>query len=267
MKFAKMLAIRHAALLGSRVGQLGLAGILLLDSLLSVNENSGALYADDVAGANRRSRMHFGASEKAVSVFQAAQRHSARVKVLKVGLPLAAIFVGAVFSWFTFLATPASTVRVNLGDGVENGKLVMENPNLNGFTKENRPYNLTAAKAMQDIKNEGLITLEGIRAQLPVGADNQATINASNGVYDNVNGRMTLLGDFVVTTTDGLIAKMSSADVNIATGQIMTDKPVDIQSGTTHIKANKMQVQSSGDVVLFEDEVHLTIAPETVNEQ
>src|SRR5690606_11026279 len=102
-----------------------------------------------------------------------------------------------------------------------NGKLVMANPNLNGFTKENRPYNLTATKATQDIKNEGVITLEGISAKLPVGAENQAIINAQNGIYDNVNGRMKLVGDFTVTTTDGLIARMSSADVNIATGQIM----------------------------------------------
>lgn len=235
----------------------------MLDSLLSVNEHSNALYADHVVNANTRSGMNFGASEKAVSVFQAAQRHSTRVKFWKIGLPIAAVLVGAVFSWFTFLATPASTVKVNLGDGLENGKLVMANPNLNGFTKENRPYNLTATKATQDIKNEGVITLEGISAKLPVGAENQAIINAQNGIYDNVNGRMKLVGDFTVTTTDGLIAKMSSADVNIATGQIMTDSPVDIKSGSTHIQANKMQVQSSGDVVVFEDEVHLTIvAPE-----
>ncbi|MFK4825182.1 LPS export ABC transporter periplasmic protein LptC [Paenochrobactrum sp. BZR 588] len=233
---------------------------------MSVNENSGVLYADHVADANARRGMRFGASEKAVSVFQAAQRHSTRVKILKIGLPIAAVLVGAVFSWFTFLATPASTVKVNLGDGLEDGKLVMANPNLNGFTKENRPYNLTATKAIQDVKNEGIITLEGISAKLPVGAQSQATINAKNGVYDNVNGRMKLIGDFVVTTTDGLTAKMRSADVNIATGQIMTDNPVDIQSGTTHIQANKMQVQSSGDVVVFEDEVHLTIvAPESVD--
>ncbi|MGU3574302.1 LPS export ABC transporter periplasmic protein LptC [Brucellaceae bacterium C25G] len=233
---------------------------------MSVNENSNVLYAGHLADAERRSGMHFGASEKAVSVFKAAQRHSTRVKVLKIGLPVAAVLVGAVFSWFTFLATPASTVVVNLGDGIEDGKLVMANPNLNGFTKENRPYNLTATKAIQDVKKEGIITLEGISAKLPVGVENQAIINAENGVYDNVNGRMKLVGDFVVTTTDGLIAKMSSADVNIATGQIMTDSPVDIQSGSTHIQANKMQVQSSGDVVVFEDEVHLTIAaPEGEN--
>lgn len=235
---------------------------------MSVNENSTALYTSPIADLNTRSGMHFGASEKAVSVFQAAQRHSMRVKFLKTGLPVAAVLVGAVFSWFTFLATPASTVKVNLGDGVENGKLVMANPNLNGFTKENRPYNLTATKATQDVKNEGIITLEGITAQLPVGAENKATINAQNGVYDNVNGRMKLLGHFTVTTTDGLTAEMSSADVNLATGQIKTDSPVDIKSGSTHVQANKMRVQSNGDVVVFEDQVHLTIAaPEEVGKK
>lgn len=231
---------------------------------MSLNESTGVLYAAQADDAHMRRGMDFAATEKAVSVFQAAQRHSTRVKFLKIGLPVAAVLVGAVFSWFTFLAAPASTVKVNLGDSLEEGKLVMANPNLNGFTKENRPYNLTATKATQDVKNEGIITLEGISAKLPVGAQSEATIDAKNGVYDNVNGRMKLVGDFVVTTTDGLVAKMRSADVNIATGQIITDNPVDIHSGTTHIKANKMQVQSSGEVVIFEDQVHLTIeAPES----
>jgi len=65
--------------------------------------------------------MRFGASEKAETLFHAAQRHSIRVRVLKTVLPVAAIIVGAVFSWYTFLATPNAPVKVEVNNGGESG--------------------------------------------------------------------------------------------------------------------------------------------------
>lgn len=204
---------------------------------------------------------HFGATEKADAIFQAAQRHSIRVRVLKTALPVAAIAVAAVFSWYTFLAAPAETLKVHLGEGAQDGQVVMTSPNLNGFTKENLPYSMTAVKAIQDIKKSGVIALEGINAELPIGTRGRAKILAESGIYDNANGRLQLDKSFTVTTDDGLHAKMLSADINIATGQITTDKPVDIRSGNTHILADRMQVQDRGGVLVFEDKVRLVIDP------
>ncbi|EEY08634.1 conserved hypothetical protein, partial [Brucella pinnipedialis M163/99/10] len=203
--------------------------------------------------------MRFGASEKADSLFHAAQRHSVRVRVLKTALPVAAIALAAVFSWYTFLATPASSVKVEVNTGGETGKLVMKSPHLNGYTKDNRPYSMTAAKATQDVKNSGAITLEGISARLPVGEKGHATVEAASGVYDNANGRLQLDKDFTVTTDNGLRAQLHSADVNLKSGQIATDKPVDIRNGTTHILADSMQVKDNGKVLIFENNVHMTV--------
>src|SRR5690606_2226042 len=140
--------------------------------------------------------MRFGATEKAASLFHAAHRHSTRVRVLKTALPVAAIVVGAVFSWYTFFATPVAPLKVEVNNGGENGKLVMTSPQLNGYTKDNRPYSMVAAKAVQDTGNSGIITLEGISAQLPVGETGNAKIEAASGIYDNANGRLQLDKDF-----------------------------------------------------------------------
>lgn len=203
--------------------------------------------------------MRFGASEKADSLFHAAQRHSVRVRVLKTALPVAAIIVGAVFSWYTFLATPNTPVKVEVNNGGESGKLVMTSPHLNGYTKDNRPYSMTASKATQDAKNSGAISLEGISAELPVGEKGTAKVEATSGVYDNANGRLQLDKDFTVTTDDGLRAVLRSADVNLKSGQITTDKPVDIRSGSTHILADSMQVKDNGKVLIFENKVRMTV--------
>ncbi len=205
-------------------------------------------------------KMVFGASQKSSAVFHAAQRHSMRVRVLKIALPVAALAITAVFSWFTFLAAPASTVKVQL-DPSESGKLVMTSPQLNGYTKDNRPYSMVASRAVQDAKKSGVITLEGIKAQLPVGDKDSAVINAVSGVYDSVNEHLQFDDAFTVKTTGGMEAKLGSASVNMANGEMTTDKPVDIRTENAHIRADMMKIQENGKVLVFENNVQLTIEP------
>ncbi len=203
--------------------------------------------------------LRLGASEKAESVFHAAQRHSVRVRVLKTALPIAAVAIAAVFSWYTFFATSAAPLKIEVDAAGESGKLVMANPHLSGYTKDNHPYSMTAAKATQDAKKSGVITLEGIQAELPLGDKGRAKVQAASGVYDSANERLQLDKDFSVTTSDGLQAALKSADVNIKSGQIVTDQPVDIRNGTTHIQADAMQVLDHGAVLIFENKVHMVI--------
>lgn len=214
------------------------------------------------SSANRKGLMTYGASDKGAAVFQAAQRHSQHVRILKSALPVLAVIIGIIFSWFTFFAAPAPTLKIDLGDEVEGGKLVMENPNLNGFTRANRAYNMTADKAIQDVNKSGIITLEGMKATLPVGESAEAMVTASHGVYDNANGVLRFENDLNVSTTDGLKAILQSAEVSMGSGQIKTDKPVEIQKGGTNIQADRMRIDGNGDVVVFDGNVHLMLEPE-----
>lgn len=230
-----------------------------------MNADTPHIRASTHAAVNSLDGVRFGASEKATALFHAAQRHSTRVRVLKTALPVAAIAIGAVFSWYTFLATPAAPIKVEVNNGGESGKLVMTSPQLNGYTKDNRPYSMIAAKAVQDTNNSGVITLEGISAQLPVGENSQAKIEAASGIYDNANGRLQLDKEFTVTTDDGLHAALKSADINLQSGQITTDKPVEIRNGATQIMADSLQIKNSGKVVIFENKVRVVIDGKTVS--
>jgi lipopolysaccharide export system protein LptC len=118
---------------------------------------------------------------------------------------------------------------------------------------------MTASRATQEANNSGVITLEGIQAELPVGDRGVAKVEAASGIYDNANGRLQLDKDFIVTTNEGLRAVMHSADVNLKSGQITTDKPVDIRNGNTHILADSMQVKDNGKVLIFENRVQMTV--------
>lgn len=192
--------------------------------------------------------------------FNAAYRHSARVKTLKVALPLLAIGIALVFAWFTFFAKSAPTdlVIVNGGEG-QDGRITMDQPKLEGYTKANMRYSLTAARAIQSPSKSGLIELEKINATLPLGLRGTATIEASGGIYDNINGRLRLTDQLIITTSDGMVAKLLSADVNLASSQLTTSEPVDITRHGEHLTAGYMRLQEKDHVVFFGGGVKLVI--------
>lgn len=204
----------------------------------------------------------FGAEQKDAAVFRAARVHSGRVRFWKQALPVLALLAAGVFSWFTFFNVPVSPMKVDLdSSAVENGKLVMNNPKLDGFTGDKKqPYSMQAVRALQAIGGTGeLIELEGIDAELPVGDNLRATIKAKSGVYDNANERLELKDAFTVHTSDGLSAALQSADINIATGQIVTNQPVDIRNKGAHIVAESMKITDNGKFMVFEKGVRLVI--------
>lgn len=202
-----------------------------------------------------------GGAAKSAAAFRAARRHSRRVRLMRTVLPIAAVLCIAVFSWFTFLATPSSVKVSAAGAGIENGKLVMIKPKLSGFTGNDLPYSMTAARATQEIGNTRVFALENIDASLPFAASQTATLQAGSGVYDSVKDHLALGSGIVVTTSDGAVARLKSADVDIASGRMETREPVDIRNGDTRLTADTMSVSKRDGVIVFEKDVSLVIGP------
>lgn len=202
----------------------------------------------------------FSASHKSEAVFNAAQRHSVRVRALKFLLPVIAVLIAFVFSWFTFFAAPGSTdVLVVNDDQGNDGRLTMTDPRLEGYTTAKKPYSLKAVKAIQDPTRSGMIELQDITAALPLGERGQAAVKAISAFYDNINGRLQFDKPFEIRTGDGMVAKLKSADVNMSTSQLNTDQPVDIRRGGQHLKANGLQIRENGQVLFFRSGVSLVI--------
>jgi len=193
--------------------------------------------------------------------FDLAQRHSRRVRVLKFAVPLVAAVIAIAFPVYSYLAAPVSISVQAEGSAFADGKLVMANPKLNGFTKQKLPYSLTALRAIQDVGKQGIIDLEGINAKLPLTPDNVATVNATRGVYDRDGNTMSLTSDITVTTTDGIEAKLKSVFLDMGKGTMKTDEPVDVSRGGSRITADSMAVQDNGKVLVFENKVRVNIDP------
>ncbi|TPL04211.1 MULTISPECIES: LPS export ABC transporter periplasmic protein LptC [unclassified Mesorhizobium] len=193
--------------------------------------------------------------------FDRAQRHSRRVRVLKFAVPLLAVAIAVAFPVYSYLKAPLSVSVQADGTAFSDGKLVMANPKLNGFTKQKLPYSLTATRATQDVGQQAVIDLDGINAKLPVATDNIVSVDAAHGIYNRDANTMDLTSEVSVTTTDGLVAKFKSIFLDMGKGSMKTSNPVDVSRGGSRITADSMSVEDNGRLVVFENRVRVNIDP------
>ncbi len=193
--------------------------------------------------------------------FVRAQRHSRRVRWLKVWLPALAVAGVIGFVGWSYVSIPTVAGISIEGAGISDGKLVMANPKLDGFTRDKLPYTMTALRAVQDLKDTNMVRLEGIDAKLPVDPKNSAKVVAKSGIYDNAKNTLVFDSPMTVTTTDGMTAKLNSASIDMNAGSMSTGDPVEILLNGSRITALSMNMADNGRVIVFENRVRVDLEP------
>lgn len=191
--------------------------------------------------------------------FRRARRHSAHVRLLKFGLPVAALVMVAAFagqSWISSVVPDAVSIG---GAAIESGRLVMADPKLEGVTSQNRAYSMTADRAIQDIGAADRVDLEGIRARLPFESDNWIEVGASKGTFDRTANTLDIDSEVTVKTDTGITALLKSARLDIGAGNLDTDDPVDISMDGTRVLADSLSVRDKGAVMVFQNRVRVVI--------
>lgn len=198
------------------------------------------------------------------TAFAAAARHSRRVRVLKIAVPVVAVMVVLV----PLLASSVVSmlrVSVPLGDFgrlvMSGNKLTMEAPRLAGFTKDNHGYEVSAKSANQDLSNPARIDLEQIRARLGLADNGWAMMDAKRGAYDTSTEILTLLDQIVLTSNNGYEGILSEAKIDVRAGTITSDQPLTLKWQQGDLKANSLEVRDKGQVMRFEGGVVMNIIP------
>lgn len=193
--------------------------------------------------------------------FERAKRHSGIVKFLKYLLPVIAVLViisiaGALVVQQMFIPD------IDIAEiKVDDGKLVMENPKLNGVDENRRPYKLSANRAIQDAANPSVVELQEIIAQLPMDETVSADVVAGNGVYDADAKTLILKEAVSVQTSDGMKLNLLDADVDIANGSLVTKSPIQATSPQADISSASLLVENGGERLVFEGNVKMTLRP------
>jgi lipopolysaccharide export system protein LptC len=223
-------------------------------------------YARSIAGQPstrqlvRQSRLAKPAPQtRSDAEFASAFRHSNRVRILKLSLPLIALFAIGFFSAATIFAGDPTPAAAEKPAEMADGRIIMANPKLEGFTGDKRPYKMVATRAIQESATSPVVALETITADLPFGKQATAKVTAASGIFDNASSTLNLNSQIQLTTSDGMTANLNTAKVNIATSEMSTDQPVDIKTGGSHITADSMKITNGGKVVIFESRVRLNI--------
>ena len=166
------------------------------------------------AGARRKASLASPPQTRSEAEFASARRHSRRVRLLKLGLPLSALFATGYFATATFLADaniPSPSVEsVSMTDG----RIVMAKPKLEGFDADKRPYTMTAERAVQQSASSNIVELDNIVADMPFGKSATANLTANGGVLDNGTNTLDLKDNIRLITSDGIKAVLSQARIN-----------------------------------------------------
>lgn len=204
-------------------------------------------------------------TSRRAKAFASANRHSNLVRLLKFILPASAILICAGFVFVTMKARTLPDVDVT-SLALQDGRIVMENPRLNGISGNNQPYTVVAARALQSVSDANDIKLEGITANMPFGNDATAELVAANGHLDNGKRILILPGGFNLTTSDGMVAKFEGAVFDFGSSSLKTDLPVDIKRPGTHIQADSMIVTDGGASLVFERRVRMIVLPQSLQQ-
>ena len=194
-------------------------------------------------------------------IYRKAARHSRIVRVLRLAIPgIVGIGCLGAFALFTLFDPWRDLDRVPTVAGVvvSGTKIIMQRPRLGGFTKDKRPYTVTARSAAQDITNPDLLELEDIHAVLTTLGQGDIDVVAHSGVYDGKAESMALHRSIVVKSS-AYTVRLTQATVGVKTGHILSEQPAVVEMLQGTVNSNRLEVINSGEVIIFGNGVTMVI--------
>ncbi len=200
--------------------------------------------------------------------FAAAARHSRMVRVLRVAVPaavllaMASIVLVSVINPFRILAP--NNMPVDMSNLVVSGtKITMETPHLAGFSTDQRPYELWAKSAIQDLTDPDHVELRTLRAKVMMEDKSTVTMDARTGLFDSKQQMLDLRKDIFLQSSTGYEATLSQAYVDINKGTVTSDEHVDVKLLNGTLTADRLRIINSGEIVRFEGNVVMNLIMES----
>jgi lipopolysaccharide export system protein LptC len=197
--------------------------------------------------------------------FAVAARHSRMVRALRVAVPaavllsVAAIAFVSVYNPFRMLLPKLPSA--DIGNLVVSGtKITMETPHLAGYTPDQRPYEVWAKTATQDITDPDHVDLKTLRAKvLMEDRTTTITLDARNGLFDSKAQLLDLRKDIFLQSSTGYEARLSQALVDIGKSTVTSEEHVDVKLLNGTLTSDRLRILGGGEVVRFEGNVVLNL--------
>jgi lipopolysaccharide export system protein LptC len=191
--------------------------------------------------------------------FAIAARHSRMVRVLRVAVPaavilaMAAIVAVSVFNPFRMLLPK---LPLDMGNLVVSGtKITMESPHMAGYTQDQRPYEVWAKTATQDVTDPDHVDLKTLRAKLRMEDQSIVTLDALDGRMDNKNQLLDLHHNIHLQTSTGYEAWLSQAFVDMNKNTVTSEEHVDVKLLNGTLTSDRLRITGGGELIRFEGNV------------
>jgi lipopolysaccharide export system protein LptC len=195
--------------------------------------------------------------------FAIAARHSRMVRMLRiavpaiVGLAMAGLVAISIFNPFRLLLKQLPVDMDNLV--VSGTKITMESPHLSGYSPDQRPYELWAKTATQDLNDPDHVELKTLRAKVLQEDRSTITMDARTGLFDTKSQLLDLRKDIFLQSSTGYEARLSQALVDIGKGTVTSEEPVDVKLLNGTLTADKLRITDKGEFVRFEGHVVMNL--------
>jgi lipopolysaccharide export system protein LptC len=196
--------------------------------------------------------------------FARAARHSRMVRALRVAVPSAVILALASIVMVQLFLNPylRSQIKlpVDVGNVLVSGtKITMESPHLAGFSADQRPYELWAKAAIQDLTDPDHVELRTLRAKVMMEDTSTVTMDARTGYFDSKQQLLDLRKDIFLQSSTGYEARMSQAYVDINKGTVTSDEHVDVKLLNGTLTSDRLRIYNGGEIVRFEGNVVMNL--------
>jgi len=195
--------------------------------------------------------------------FAIAARHSRLVRILRIAVPAAVGLAMAAIVLKSYFFNPFHDTMLKLPDmdglAVSGTKVTMEAPHLSGFTPDQRPYELWAKTAVQDITDPDRVELNKLRTKVLMQDGSTTLLDSLTGLFDNKQQTLELHKDIFLQTTTGYEARLTQAFVDLVRNTVDSDEHVDVKLTNGTLTSDRLHITGGGELIIFEGNVVMHI--------
>jgi lipopolysaccharide export system protein LptC len=216
----------------------------------------------DIQGTTMRGSPASGPAVRSRAIVK-ARRHSRWVRFAKIAIPLGSLLGIAGVGLVAYYDPFRHIENLSFGTiGVSGTNVTMESPKLTGFKNDNRPYEVTASAATQDVRKPNFVRLADLRARIVTDdRGSVARLKAATGVLNTQKEVLRLRRDVQVTTDAGHEVQLKTATINFKAGTVVSKEPVTVSFTDGVIHAKGLKVTENGKVMSFTGRVSTVLQP------
>lgn len=204
---------------------------------------------------------HAGHPRDEARRFRIAARHSRRVRMLRILIPVLVVLafviviVASVFNPWRML----TNLPIEMGNLVVSGtKITMESPRMAGYTPDGRAYEVSARAAAQDVTNPTQVELQDLQARIEMQDKSQLNMSASKGAF-NTKGEILKLENNILLQSSNYEGRLQEALIDMKAGTVKSQKPVAVKFLQGTLDSQALSISQNGDIVRFEGGVTMNV--------